>query len=140
MIKLIALSILIPSIFIYKTKTSTSYITQQTPLEESIARGEILYLDFCMSCHLDNGKGEKGTYPPLAKSDFLMKNRKESIRIIKYGNKGELIVNGETYNGFMAAPGLSDDEVADVMNYISNSWGNENKKMITEAEVSEIKK
>ena len=46
----------------------------------------------------------------------------------------------KTYNGNMAALGLSDDEVADVMNYITNSWGNKNDKMITEEEVSEIKK
>ena len=40
----------------------------------------------------------------------------------------------------MVAMGLSDDEVADVMNYITNSWGNKNDKIITEEEVSKIKK
>lgn len=38
----------------------------------------------------------------------------------------------------MAPLGLSDNEVADVMNYITNSWENKNDKMLTEAEVSKI--
>ena len=69
-----------------------------------------------------------------------MKKREESIRVIKYGQEGEIVVNGKTYNSNMAALGLSDDEVADVMNYITNSWGNKNNKIVTEAEVSSIKK
>ena len=69
-----------------------------------------------------------------------MKNREASIKGIKYGQEGEIIVNGKKYNSNMAALGLSDDEVADVMNYITNSWGNKNDKMVTEDEVSKIKK
>jgi len=36
--------------------------------------------------------------------------------------------------------GLSDDEVADVMNYVLNSWGNKSKKMVTLSEVIQLKK
>ena len=109
-------------------------------LEESIKRGKLVYEDFCITCHLPNGQGVENVYPPLAKADFLMKNREASIKGIKYGQKGEIIVNGKTYNGYMAPLGLYDDEVADVMNYITNNWGNKNDKMITETEVSKIKK
>ena len=69
-----------------------------------------------------------------------MNNRQESIKGLKYGMKGEITVNGKKYNSYMAPLGLSDYEIADVMNYTTNSWGNKNDKMITEAEVSEIKK
>ncbi|MDA9070090.1 cytochrome c [Algibacter sp.] len=124
---------------IFKSKTDT-YLPQTDPLKESIARGSEIYTDFCMSCHLPNGKGVEKVYPPLAKSDYLMKNREESIRGIKYGQNGEITVNGKTYNSIMAALGLSDDEVADVMNYATNSWGNINDKIVTEDEVSKIKK
>jgi mono/diheme cytochrome c family protein len=61
-----------------------------------------------------------------------------SIRAIKYGLQGEVTVNGETYNNIMTPLGLDDKEVADVMNYILNSWGNEAEAMITEAEVAEV--
>lgn len=113
---------------------------QTDPLKKSIERGSEIYTDFCISCHLPNGNGVERIYPPLAKSDYLMKNREASIKGIKYGQEGEIIVNGKKYNSNMAALGLSDDEVADVMNYITNSWGNKNDKMVTEDEVSKIKK
>ncbi|GAA4238895.1 hypothetical protein GCM10022291_31110 [Postechiella marina] len=114
--------------------------TQTNPLQESIARGSDIYLDFCINCHMANGEGVDATFPPLAKSDYLMQERAKSIKAIKFGIEGKLTVNGKTYNSNMVPLGLSDDEVADVMNYITNSWGNKNNKMITEAEVAKLKK
>ncbi len=117
-----------------------SITLQNNTLKESIKRGSEIYTDFCTSCHLPSGKGMSGVFPPLANSDYLIGKRKESIRSIKFGLRGEITVNGVKYNGYMAALGLSDEEVADVMNYITNSWGNKNDKIITVEEVSEIKK
>jgi len=110
----------------------------QSPLAESIKRGKEVYLDMYVTCHLPNGKGVPKIYPPLAKSDYLMEKKEESIRAIKYGMKGEVVVNGVTYNQIMSPLGLLDDEVADVMNYISNSWGNEADRMFTEKEVAKV--
>jgi len=121
-------------------QTKEKQYTQTTPLEESIKRGQEIYNDFCSSCHLPSGKGIRKTYPPLAQSDYLMNNRTASIKAIKYGLKGEIIVNGQKYNGFMAPMGLSNNEVADVMNYITNNWGNKNDKMFTKEEVEKVKK
>jgi mono/diheme cytochrome c family protein len=114
--------------------------TLQDPLKESIKRGNAIYADFCVSCHLPSGEGVEGAFPPLAKSDYLVEKREESIKAIKYGIKGEITVNGKNYNNNMSALGLADDEVADVMNYITNSWGNENSKIVTEEEVAKIEK
>lgn len=111
---------------------------QDKELEKSIERGKDVYADFCVTCHLTAGEGVKNAFPPLAKSDYLKKNREESIRGIKYGQKGELIVNGTSYNGLMPAMGLDDDETADVMNYILNSWGNSSKEIVTPNEVAAI--
>ncbi|OBQ55921.1 cytochrome c [Tamlana sp. s12] len=132
--KTILISILTFSSFL------TLHLTSQDPLKVSIQRGEVIYEDFCVTCHLPNGQGIKNTYPPLAKSDFLMKNRKASIHLLKYGINKEIKVNGITYKGNMPAMGLDDVEIADVMNYITNSWSNTNSKMITEAEVESVKK
>ena len=104
----------------------------------SIKRGKEIYTDFCVSCHMPNGKGVPKAFPPLANSDYLKKNPIESIKSIKYGQSGEITVNGIKYNGTMAPLGLEDEEVADVMNYITNSWGNTNDKLITTEEVSKI--
>lgn len=112
---------------------------KETPLQASIERGGMVYTDFCMQCHITNGKGLPGSFPPLAGSNWLNEKRTESIRGVKYGQKGEIEVNGAKYNGVMMPMGLSDEEVADVMNYVMNTWGNTQDKMVTEAEVANIK-
>mgnify|MGYP001064232733 FL=1 len=116
------------------------YMQQEKPLKQSILDGEEIYQDFCLQCHLDNGKGVENAFPPLAKSDYLQNNIEASIRGIKYGLRGEITVNGNTYNGVMVNQGLDEEEVADVMNYILNSWGNKAKNQITVAQVLEVQK
>ncbi|MDB9779963.1 cytochrome c [Flavobacteriaceae bacterium] len=116
------------------------YMQQEKPLKQSILDGEEIYQDFCLQCHLDNGKGVENAFPPLAKSDYLQNNIEASIRGIKYGLRGEITVNGNTYNGVMVNQGLDEEEVADVMNYILNSWGNKAENQITVAQVSEVQK
>ena len=117
-----------------------SYVLfSEKPLEESILDGKEVYNDFCIQCHLGDGKGVKGIYPPLAKSDFLTDINK-TIHSIKYGLKGPIIVNGEKYNSIMVNQGLDDEEISDVVNYILNSWGNSSDEIITEEIVASIKK
>lgn len=100
--------------------------------------GKKIYQDMCINCHMPNGKGVNKVFPPLAQSDFLMQNRKASIKAIKYGLSEEITVNKIKYNNVMSPLGLTNKEVAHVMNYITNSWGNKNETLITEEEVSEI--
>lgn len=130
-------------LFIFLTTVMSVFFihnSQDKTLKESIESGQLVYEDFCVNCHLPSGKGVPNVYPPLAKSDYLIENREASIRGIKYGLKGEIVVNGQAYRGYMAPLGLSDDEVADVMNYITNAWGNKNQTMVSISDVSKIKK
>ena len=70
-----------------------------------------------------------------------MNNIRESIYGLKYGMEGPIKVNGELYDGIMVSQGLDNDEIADVMNYILNSWGNSyNDQLITSSLVNEIEK
>ncbi len=119
----------------------SSCTQQQSPeLKESIERGRFVYEDLCVTCHLPSGEGVPKAFPPLAQSDYLMERRMESIKAIKFGQQGKIIVNDIEYNGVMTNQGLTDEEVADVMNYILNSWGNSDNKMVTVKEVSAVKK
>ncbi|MDH7444235.1 c-type cytochrome [Aquimarina sp. 2201CG14-23] len=122
----------------YTINTPVDY--QETELSKSIVRGEEIYTDFCMQCHLPNGKGTPKIFPPLAGSDWLVNKRKESIHSIKYGLNGPIKVNNQLYNSAMTPLGLEDEEIADVMNYIMNSWGNKQEKMVTTEEVKSIQK
>ena len=115
-----------------------TWLYQRKPLEQSIADGKEIYNDFCVQCHLENGEGVSGVFPPLAKSDYLLKNIEMSIRGLKYGLSGPIVVNGEEYDGVMQNQGLDNLEIADVMNFILNNWGNESKEIITEDQVANI--
>ena len=126
------------------SSSSSEYVAikQEKELEQSIGDGKAIYSEFCIRCHLGQGEGVEGIYPPLANSDWLSEKRRESIKSIKFGLKGEIEVNGETYNNRMMSMGLTDREVADVMNYIINDFGNEEKDLpqVTLNEVSKLTK
>lgn len=111
-------------------------LLQDDAMKQSIKRGETVYATNCANCHMADGEGIPGAIPPLAKSDYLMKDQRRAIRQILYGAKGEMIVNGVKYNNEMPAQNhLTDQEIADVLNYIQNSWGNKQPKMVTAAQV-----
>jgi mono/diheme cytochrome c family protein len=93
-------------------------------LKASIARGQEVYGSYCISCHMEKGEGIEGVYPPLAKSDYLMADKKRSIAITLKGITGEIKVNGVTYNADMTSYDLTDQQASDVLNYIRNSFGN----------------
>lgn len=101
--------------------------------------GKEIYADFCMQCHGANGKGDTKNFPPLAGSDWLINKRNQSIAAVKFGQSGEIIVNKMKYNSSMPPMGLSNQEVADVMNYVMTSWGNKQAKIVTEKEVTAIR-
>lgn len=111
---------------------------EKSNLQTSINRGKDIYTDFCIQCHLASGKGDLVNFPPLDGSDWLLKKRKESIHAVKYGQTGMIIVNGKKFNNTMPPLGLENQEVADVMNYIMNSWSNKQKKMVTAEEVKAV--
>mgnify|MGYP001354827770 FL=1 len=115
-----------------------TWLFQNKPLDQSIADGKEIYQDFCLQCHLDTGKGVSGVFPPLAQSDYLLNDINLSIKVIKYGMSGPITINGEEYNGVMQNQGLDDVEIADVMNYVLNSWGNKSKEVITPGRVASI--
>ncbi len=108
--------------------------------EESFKRGEAVYNNVCVQCHLGKGEGVAKVYPPLAGSDWLTDKVVESIHSVKYGLKGEILVNGVKYRGIMSPLGLNDKQVADVMNYTSTSWGNTTENFYTEEAVSKVQK
>ena len=115
-------------------------IYQNKPLQESIEEGAKLYQDFCVQCHGATGEGVPGSFPPLAQSDYLRNEVEKSIQGLKYGMRGPIVVNGENYNSVMVAQGLDDEEIADIMNYIRNSWGNQNTLQITPQDVAIVKR
>ncbi len=112
---------------------------QNKKLEESKARGKELYGELCITCHLGDGKGTPGTIPPLAKSSYFAKNIDKAIYAQKFGLSEPITVNGIKYSVPMPAPGISDEEIADITTYITNSWGNKGR-LITVKDVQRVTK
>jgi cytochrome c551 len=92
--------------------------------DQYYAQGEDLYVRYCSNCHQKSGKGLRLVYPPLENSDYLRDHFKDVVCLIRFGKKGELIVNGKSFNKPM--PGiraLTELELAEVTTYIYNNWG-----------------
>lgn len=106
--------------------------------EEQLERGKQVYYKNCFVCHQINGQGTPGTYPPLAKSDFLMADKERSIRIACEGLSGPILVNSNKYNNTMTVLVLNDEEAADVLTFVRNSWGNEGAS-VTPEEVKKVR-
>lgn len=136
-------SILILGWFQMGTFSKTDYQSTSRIEKKSINNiqdnGKEIYTDYCIQCHGANGKGDGKNFPPLDGSDWLKKKRTQSIHAVKFGQSGEIIVNKIKFNNMMPAMGLSNEEVAAVMNYIMNSWSNKQGKKVTVKEVAGLK-
>lgn len=93
--------------------------------EGDVAVGKALYETNCASCHMANGEGVAGTFPPLAGSERVNGPAAEHIKVVLNGLSGPITVKGETYNGFMTPfMHLSDEEIANIVTYERTAWGN----------------
>jgi nitrite reductase (NO-forming) len=93
--------------------------------EIQIERGKKVFLTACFACHMQEGQGLPGIFPPLAGSDFLKADKDRAIHIVTKGLSGAITVNGKPYNGVMPPQQFTDDQIADVLTYVMNSWGND---------------
>jgi nitrite reductase (NO-forming) len=100
--------------------------------EIQVQRGKQTFLSICFACHGQEGAGIPNVFPPLAGSDFLKADKDRAVRIVSKGLTGPVTVNGVTYNNAMPAQQLSDEQVADVLTYVMNSWGNNFGKVTVE--------
>lgn len=89
------------------------------------AAGKTLFAGTCSTCHQGNGEGVPGVFPPLAKSDYLAADVNRAIGVVLNGLNGKVMVNGKEFNSMMPPMSqLNDDEVANIMTFILNEWGN----------------
>jgi len=106
--------------------------------DERIAQGRKLFSSICAACHQPSGQGRPNIFPPLAGSDFLNADKGRAIRIVISGRQGEVIVNGQKYNNNMPSFPLSDDDIANVLTFVYNSFGNSGLE-VQPAEVTAVR-
>ena len=105
------------------------------PSQDTMQRGKKLYALNCQTCHGAQGEGMPSVFPPLAQADYLMSDRNRAIKQVLYGARGTIVVNGKTYTGEMPAQGLNDQQTADVLNYVRNSWGNKDNIILQASDI-----
>ena len=116
----------------YAKAVETDPKLQKLSKDILMAEGAKVFAGNCSMCHQANGEGVAGVFPPLAKSDYISarveKSRDELIGVALKGLQGKISVNGTEYNGVMPqVSNMSDADVASVLTYIANSWGNKAK-------------
>ena len=113
------------------------------PPPDPLVLGKRLYIQNCVACHQLSGMGLAPVFPPLVKTDWVVGSEQRPIRVLLHGLAGEIEVNGVTYNGVMPAFGptsvnWSDAQIAAVLTYIRQEWGNEAPLVLPET-VTEVR-
>ena len=99
------------------------------------ASGSVVYQTHCQNCHGKNGEGLQSLIPPLTDSVYLKTNRDLLACSIKYGLKGKINIANKTFDAAMPANALASIEIAEVLTYVTNSFGNNKLGTITSQDV-----
>ena len=120
-----------------QTKTTTS--SSSSGQKASIERGQKVYLTYCMSCHQADGAGVPKMNPPLIKTKWVLGDKKELISGILKGMTEPIEIEDEEYHNPMPPHAhLSDQEIADVLTYVRNNFGNK-ASAVTPGEVKSVR-
>jgi mono/diheme cytochrome c family protein len=126
--------------------TATTTVFAQEDIKASADRGKTVYLQTCMACHQLTGLGVPGAFPPLAKTEYVTGDTRRLVAIVLKGISGVMTVDGKIYATGMPQPELTfpqlkdDKNIADVLNYVRTSFGNEAKDAVTTEFVAEVRK
>ena len=113
------------------TKSSVSAAT--------LARGKQVYQSYCLTCHQADGSGVPNLNPPLIKTTGVSGSKTQLIQMVLKGSKGKVEIDGETFHNTMPSQSwLSDQQIADVLTYVRNSFGNK-ASTVTPAEVKTVR-
>lgn len=124
---------------------SSAALAEEFDLKASITRGQPLYMQTCIACHQPTGMGLPGAFPPLGGSEYVTGSAKRLVAMMLKGIQGPLTVKGMVYNNIMMPldtqfPVYKDDaKVADVANYVRNSFTNTSTDAVTPALVAEVR-
>lgn len=102
------------------------------------AEGKEVYDQHCKACHMADGQGLEGVFPPLAFSDYLLADPARALKQVLEGSKEKMTVNGVVYEDEMPAQAVSDEEAIAVVNYILNAWGNDGGE-VSEEDLEKIR-
>lgn len=113
--------------------------TTTASLQQSIGNGKTVYTTFCLSCHQADGSGVPNLNPPLIQNDWVLGPKHVLIEQVLKGSKGKVEIDGETFHNSMPPMAhLTDQQIADVITYVRNSFGNKASR-VAPAEVKALR-
>lgn len=119
-----------------KPATSSSSANSKAAVME---RGEKVYKTTCITCHQMDANGVPYLNPPLVKTKFILGDKKKLIQIVIKGKTDPVEIEGTTYTNPMPAQvQLNDQQIADVLSYVRNNFGNK-ASMVTVSEVKSVR-
>ena len=111
----------------------------KSPVQASILRGKVVYGANCLSCHQADGYGVGNLNPPLVGTSWVLGNKNALIQMVLKGSQGQVEIDGEKFHNTMPAQAhLTDQQLADVLTYVRNSFGNK-ASVVTPAEVKAVR-
>ena len=111
----------------------------KSSFQASVERGKQVYIDQCLACHMADGGGVSNMNPPLIKTKWVLGDKSALIHVVLKGMNTEIEVNGDSYHNIMAPHDyLTDQQIADVLTYVRNSFGNK-AKAVSPAEVKAVR-
>lgn len=127
---LLVTGIVVLSSFVKKTEleadnVETTIASQQTdPADAKFPKGAKIYKEKCIICHMANGEGITGAFPPLKNSDYLFADKVRAVAQTLNGSNEPMVVNGVTYVAPMTPQVDTKEDAVAVINYVLSAWGN----------------
>ena len=114
----------VPEVEGVEETSEEAVVTAEIP--EELEAGKKVYDAYCTACHQANGLGAPGLNPPLVDTDWVTGDKERLIGVILEGMSEPTEIKGELYQNAMASHAFLDDQqIADVLTFIRNHWGNE---------------
>jgi mono/diheme cytochrome c family protein len=108
-----------------KTSTTNASPSAANSLKASISRGKTVYAKYCLTCHQVDGSGVTNLNPPLIQNQWTLGSKTVLIQQILKGSSGKVEIDGDTFTNTMPPlKVLTDQQIADVLTYVRNSFGN----------------
>ncbi|HEY6976904.1 MAG TPA: cytochrome c [Chitinophagaceae bacterium] len=128
------------TIFSFFLITVFSFVfARQSSLNSSIERGKKLYEQYCLTCHQADGGGVPKMNPPLINTSYVTGDKQKLVQWVLKGSTESVPIDGKYYSNNMPPQAyLKDEEIADILTYIRNSFGNK-ASAITATEVKGIR-
>lgn len=121
-------------------KTTKTAAKPKATLSTSVAAGQKVYSQYCISCHQADGGGVQHMNPPLIKTTYVLGDKARIIKIVLNGFSEDVDINGESYSNTMPSfDNLKDQEIADVLTYVRNSFTNK-ASAVKVSEVTALRK